>query len=57
MTPDAKYLVLCSRNLSMRIFSLSTSPTADNSIDATLLRTLKPHTAPVVVAAVDHWWR
>ncbi|KAH0296299.1 hypothetical protein KCU74_g20074, partial [Aureobasidium melanogenum] len=53
MTPDAKYLVLCSRNLSMRIFSLRTSPTADRSIDATLLRTLKPHTAPVVVAAVD----
>ncbi|KAG9802640.1 small nucleolar ribonucleoprotein-like protein complex subunit, partial [Aureobasidium melanogenum] len=32
---------------------LRTSPTADRSIDATLLRTLKPHTAPVVVAAVD----
>jgi U3 small nucleolar RNA-associated protein 13 len=52
MTPDSSCLILCSRNLSMRIFSLKTSDD-DTSIDATLVRTLKPHTAPVVVAAVD----
>ncbi|GAB7349640.1 hypothetical protein MBLNU459_g0319t1 [Dothideomycetes sp. NU459] len=50
LTPDADFLVLCSRSLSMRIFALSPS---DGAIDARLLRTLKPHTAPVVVAAVD----
>lgn len=34
----------------MRIFALSPS---DGAIESTLLRTLKPHAAPVVVAAVD----
>lgn len=34
----------------MRIFALSPS---DGAIETRLLRTLKPHTAPVVVAAVD----
>lgn len=53
MAPDASFLVLCSRNLSMRFFSLTPSPSSDPAIDATLVRTLKPHTAPVVVAAID----
>lgn len=37
----------------MRIYALLPSPSGDSVINATLLRTLKPHTAPVVVAAVD----
>lgn len=37
----------------MRIYALSPSPSGDSTIDTRLLRTLKPHTAPVVVAAVD----
>lgn len=37
----------------MRIYALSTSPSVGATIEPTLLRTLKPHTAPVVVAAVD----
>ena len=37
----------------MRIYSLKASPTSALSINFELLRTLKPHTTPVVVLAVD----
>jgi U3 small nucleolar RNA-associated protein 13 len=37
----------------MRIYALSSSPTANLDLSCTLLRTLKPHTTPVVVLAVD----
>ncbi|KAF2480704.1 small nucleolar ribonucleoprotein-like protein complex subunit [Neohortaea acidophila] len=50
LTPDASYLVICSRSLSMRIYALQL---LDDGIDAKLLRTLKPHTTPIVTAAVD----
>lgn len=37
----------------MRIYSLKPSPTSSYAISFELLRTLKPHTTPVVVLAVD----
>lgn len=52
LAPDASFLVVCSRSLSMRIYALQPSD-SDNTIETKLVRTLKPHTAPVVVAAVD----
>ncbi|KAI7015795.1 small nucleolar ribonucleoprotein-like protein complex subunit [Hortaea werneckii] len=53
LTPDTSYLAVCSRSLSMRIFALQPSQTLDEGIDARLLRTLKPHSTPVVTATVD----
>ncbi|KAK5164090.1 U3 small nucleolar RNA-associated protein 13 [Saxophila tyrrhenica] len=50
LTPDASYLIVCSRSLSMRVYALQ--PT-DDGIEAKLARTLKPHTTPVITSAVD----
>ncbi|KID87591.1 small nucleolar ribonucleoprotein complex subunit [Metarhizium guizhouense ARSEF 977] len=52
LTPSGSHLILCSRSLSMRIFSLKRSP-SDDTVQATLSQTLKPHGTPVVVLAVD----
>ncbi|KJZ75016.1 hypothetical protein HIM_05502 [Hirsutella minnesotensis 3608] len=52
LTPSGSHLIVCSRSLSMRIFALKHSQDED-SIDATLIRTLKPHSTPVAVLAVD----
>ncbi|EME80061.1 uncharacterized protein MYCFIDRAFT_177042 [Pseudocercospora fijiensis CIRAD86] len=51
LTPDASHLVLCSRSLSMRIYALQHSA-LHHEIDAKLVRTVKPHTTPVVTLAV-----
>ncbi|KAH8891296.1 WD40 repeat-like protein [Thozetella sp. PMI_491] len=51
LTPSGSHLVICSRSLSMRIYALKATDT--NTIEATLVRTLKPHATPVVVLAVD----
>lgn len=51
LTPSASHLIVCSRSLSMRVFSLKRS--TDNTVQPILLRTLKPHGTPVVVLAVD----
>ena len=51
LSPDALHLVVCSRSLSMRIFALSFD--AESRATADLLRTLKPHTTPVVSSAID----
>ncbi|KAF7923785.1 uncharacterized protein EAE98_007603 [Botrytis deweyae] len=53
LTPSASHLIICSRSLSMRIYSLRPSPASDVSLNYELLRTLKPHSTPVVVLAVD----
>jgi U3 small nucleolar RNA-associated protein 13 len=52
LTPNATHLIACSRSLSMRIYALDEEE-ASGAIDATLVRTLKPHTTPVVSATVD----
>ncbi|KAJ0117717.1 U3 small nucleolar RNA-associated protein [Diaporthe amygdali] len=52
LTPSASHLIVCSRSLSMRIYSLKVSEDQDE-IEATLTRTLKPHGTPVIVLAVD----
>jgi len=40
--------------MSMKIFSLTPFDDESRTIEAKLLRTLKPHTAPVVTTAIDH---
>lgn len=52
VTPSASHLIICSKSLSMRIYSLQLSDD-QQTIQATLLRTLKPHATPVVVLAID----
>ncbi|KAL7959662.1 WD40 repeat-like protein [Trichoderma compactum] len=52
LTPSGSHLIVCSRSLSMRIFVLKWSSEGD-SIEASLVRTLKPHATPVIVLAVD----
>ncbi|CAJ2508081.1 Uu.00g092670.m01.CDS01 [Anthostomella pinea] len=52
LTPSGSHLIVCSRSLSMRIYSLQKIPSAD-SIEPQLVRTLKPHATPVIVLAVD----
>ncbi|KAF1845663.1 WD40 repeat-like protein [Cucurbitaria berberidis CBS 394.84] len=53
LTPSASHLIICSRSLSMRIYALSPSDTAEDAIELHLLRTLRPHTSPVVTLATD----
>ncbi|KAF2265637.1 WD40 repeat-like protein [Lojkania enalia] len=53
LTPSASHLILCSRSLSMRIYALAPSELGENSIQVDLVRSLRPHTSPVVTLAVD----
>jgi U3 small nucleolar RNA-associated protein 13 len=53
VTPSASHLILCSRSLSMRIYSLKLSPLSTSIIVPELLRSLKPHSSPVITSAVD----
>lgn len=52
LSPDSSHLVICSRSLSLRIYSL-TRFADTNDISFSLVRTLKPHTTPVVSSAID----
>lgn len=52
LAPTASHVVLASRSLSLRIYSLNPIEGAQ-ILTATLLRTLKPHTTPVVSSAID----
>ncbi|ORY12149.1 WD40-repeat-containing domain protein [Clohesyomyces aquaticus] len=54
LTPSASHLIVCSRSMSMRIYSLTPSEGDDNSIQAEVSRALKPHITPVVTLAVDN---
>ncbi|EAW10219.1 U3 snoRNA-associated protein UTP13 [Aspergillus clavatus NRRL 1] len=53
ISPSASHVIICSRSMAMRIYSLSPYEETSRTIETTLLRTLKPHTAPVVTIAVD----
>jgi U3 small nucleolar RNA-associated protein 13 len=53
LTPSAEHLIVCSRSLSMRIYSVQPSDAGDDTLQLDLLRSLRPHTAPVVTLAVD----
>ncbi len=54
VTPSASHLILCSRSLSMRIYSLRPSEDRTSTVVCDLQRTLKPHSTPVVTVAIDH---
>ncbi|KAL2760660.1 hypothetical protein ACRALDRAFT_1046190 [Sodiomyces alcalophilus JCM 7366] len=51
LTPNGSHLIICSRSLTMKVFALKTNE--DGSIEPKLARSLKPHTTPVVILAVD----
>lgn len=53
VTPSASHVIFCSRSMSMRIYALSPLDESSRAIDATLVRSFKPHTAPIVTTAVD----
>ncbi|KAJ5759668.1 hypothetical protein N7520_006824 [Penicillium odoratum] len=53
LTPSASHAIVCSRSMSMRIYSLSPFEESSQSIEAKLLRTLKPHPSPVVTTTID----
>ncbi|KAL4906515.1 hypothetical protein BDW74DRAFT_133796 [Aspergillus multicolor] len=54
ITPSASHVILCSRSMSMRIYSLSPrDDTTSATLETKLVRSLKPHTAPVVTTATD----
>ncbi|KKA29593.1 hypothetical protein TD95_003466 [Thielaviopsis punctulata] len=53
LTPSGSHLIICSRSLSMHVYSLKRSPDNVAKITATRVRTVKPHTTPVNVLAVD----
>ena len=52
ITPSGSHVITCSRSLSMRIYALSESDELP-TLEATLVRTVKPHATPVVSAAID----
>ncbi|KAL2007056.1 hypothetical protein VTN00DRAFT_8494 [Thermoascus crustaceus] len=54
ITPSASHVILCSRSMSMKIYSLTPFDDDSRTIEAELLRSFKPHTAPVVTTAIDH---
>ncbi|KAJ5725689.1 uncharacterized protein N7483_007046 [Penicillium malachiteum] len=53
ITPSASHAIVCSRSMSMRIYTLSPFEEGAQSIEAKLVRTLKPHPTPVVTSAID----
>ncbi|KAE8394588.1 WD40 repeat-like protein [Aspergillus alliaceus] len=53
ITPSASHVIICSRSMSMRIYSLTPFEDSSRTINAKLVRSLKPHTAPVVTTATD----
>ncbi|KAI9755422.1 MAG: hypothetical protein M4579_004279 [Chaenotheca gracillima] len=56
LTPNASHIIICSRSLSMRIYSLTIQRSSFriSSILPQLQRTLKPHSTPVITLAIDH---
>ncbi|CAI4213777.1 unnamed protein product [Parascedosporium putredinis] len=52
LTPSGSHLIVCSRSLSMKIYAIQKSED-DGSFELTLVRTVKPHSTPIVVLAVD----
>ena len=52
LSPKATHLAVCSRSLSMRLFALSVNEDGSRA-SPELLRTLKPHTTPVVSSTID----
>ncbi|EPS28731.1 hypothetical protein PDE_03677 [Penicillium oxalicum 114-2] len=53
ISPSASHAIVCSRSMSMRIYSLSPYDDDSQTIEANLVRTLKPHTAPVISTTID----
>lgn len=52
VTPSGSHLIVCSRSLSLHVYSFDAS-TTDHVLEPTHERTLKPHAAPVITSATD----
>ncbi|PKS07962.1 hypothetical protein jhhlp_006574 [Lomentospora prolificans] len=52
LTPSGSHLIVCSRSLAMKIYAIQKAED-DGSVEVTLVRTVKPHSTPIVVLAVD----
>ncbi|KAH8150402.1 uncharacterized protein LAJ45_05613 [Morchella importuna] len=54
LTPDASYLIICSRSYTMRIYTLSIDSDLEKlTVTPTLQRSMKAHTSPIIVADTD----
>ncbi|KAL4873216.1 hypothetical protein BDV12DRAFT_98835 [Aspergillus spectabilis] len=53
ITTSASHVILSSRSMSMRIYSLAPYDGTSRTLETKLIRSLKPHTAPVVTTATD----
>ncbi|PVI02609.1 WD40 repeat-like protein [Periconia macrospinosa] len=53
LTPSASHLIVCSRSASMRIYSILPDEDDHDQLQLQLLRSLRPHSSPVVTLAVD----
>ncbi|KAF1949404.1 WD40 repeat-like protein [Byssothecium circinans] len=53
LTPSASHLIVCSRSMSMQIYSIKPPDIEQRSLELELIRSLRPHTSPVVTLAVD----
>ncbi|PLB54473.1 putative small nucleolar ribonucleo protein complex subunit [Aspergillus steynii IBT 23096] len=53
ITPSASHVIVCSRSMAMRIYSLTPFDESSRTIEAELVRSLKPHVSPVVTTATD----
>ncbi|KAA8649089.1 hypothetical protein EYZ11_000639 [Aspergillus tanneri] len=53
ITPSASHAIVCSRSMAMRIYALTPFDDTTRTIEAELIRSLKPHPSPVVTTATD----
>ena len=53
MTPSASHIIICSRSLSLKIYALHSADDDFSLLTVSLIKTVKPHSTPVVTSAID----